>query len=72
METKWIIAIALFIIATFLFWRLTRDYYKRVYGEKVWKQWAIRLVYWQVVVYAGALITILIMFLFKWGNVLTF
>ncbi len=62
MEKIWVIAVSLFVIITFLFWRLTNGYFKK----------ESRLVYWQVVIYAATGITILIMFLLKWTNVMAF
>ena len=58
----WVIAISLILIFTFLFWRLTRGYFKEETG----------LVYWQVAIYTSAGITILIMYILKWTNVLNF
>jgi len=55
-------AITLFVTITFLFWRLTNGYFKK----------ESRLVYWQVVIYAAAGITVLIMFLLKWTYVMAF
>ena len=74
MEKKWIllIAILIFFIVTFLFWRLTSGYAKKGYGTKMWKHWPTRLSYWQAAILYSTGITILIMFLLKWTNVLTF
>lgn len=72
MEKIWIIVISLFLISTFLFWKLTNGYFKKEYGEKLWKQWSSRLFYWQGVIYTGTGITILLLFFLKWGNVLIF
>lgn len=38
MEIIWILAISLFLIIIFLFWKLTNRYYKKEYGEKMWKR----------------------------------
>ncbi len=72
MEKIWVIAISLFLIITFLFWRLTSGHFKKEYGKKMWKQWATRLFYWQGAIFTSTGITILIMFLLKWANILTF
>jgi len=72
MEKIWVITISLFLIITFLFWRLTSGHFKKEYGKKLWKQWGTRLFYWQGAIYTSTGITILIMFLLKCANVLTF
>ena len=73
MEKIWLIAISLFLILTFLLWRLTSDYYKeKVYGTKMRKQWGTRTFYWTGAISVSSLITVLIMFLLKSANVLTF
>ena len=72
MVNIWLIAISLFLITGFLFWRLTSGHFKKEYGEKTWKKWGTRLFYWQGVIYTSTGITILIMFVLKWADVLTF
>ena len=72
MENIWIIAIILFIIITFLFWRLTKGYLKKEYGEKNWKNWGSRLFYWQGAIFTSTGLTFLIMYLLKWANILSF
>ncbi|MCJ7756685.1 MAG: hypothetical protein MUP24_00955 [Gillisia sp.] len=74
MEKIWVIviAISLFLINTFLFWRITAGHRKKEYGKKMWKLWGARTFYWQGAIYVSTGVTILIMFLLKWANVLTF
>lgn len=72
MEKIWVIALSLFLIITFLFYRITRGHFKKEYGKKTWKQWGTRLFYWQGVIFVGIGGTFLIMFLLKWTNVLPF
>lgn len=72
MEKIWVLALLLFLIITFLFYRITRGHFKKEYGEKTWKQWGTRLFYWQGAIFVGAGGTFLIMYLLKWTNVLTF
>jgi hypothetical protein len=72
MTKTWVIAISLFLIITFLFWRLTSGHFKKEYGKRLWEKWGTRLFYWQGAIYTSTGITILIMFLLKWANVLTF
>lgn len=72
MEKIWIIAIAFFLIITYVFWRLTSGHFKKEYGKRMWNQWGTRLFYWQGAVFTSTIITILGMFLLKWTNLLTF
>jgi len=72
MDKNVVIAISLFVIVTFLFWKFTSDYYKKGYGEKLWNQWDTRLFFWQGVIYTCTGITALLLFILKWTNVLTF
>ncbi|WP_417194990.1 hypothetical protein [Bizionia sp.] len=66
------IAIALFLIIAFLFWKLTNGHFKKEYGSTLWNQWGTRLFYWQGVIYTSTGITILILFILKWTGILTF
>ena len=75
MGKTWVIliAISLFFIITFLFWKLTSGYSEnKLYGKKMWKQWGAKTFYWQYVLLISGGLTIMAMFLLKWGNVLTF
>lgn len=72
MEKNWVLAIALFLIITFLFWRITNGHFKKEYGNKMWKLWGTRTFYWQGAILLSSGLTILIIFLLKWTNVLTF
>ncbi len=72
MEKTWIIAILLFLIITFVFWRITAGHFKKNYGKKLWNQWGTRLFYWQGAIFTSTGGTILIMFVLKWANVVTF
>ena len=69
----WIIAISLFLIITFLYWKITSGYFeKKVYGEKMFKKWGTKAFYWQGAILISGGLTTLTMFLLKWGNLLTF
>ncbi len=74
MEKIWIllIAILIFLVTAFLFWKLIGVDAKKEYGTKKWNHWPTRLSYWQGLVLYSAGFTFLIMFLLKWLNVLTF
>jgi hypothetical protein len=74
METTWtiIIALLIFIIFIFLFWKLTNGYAKKEYGKKMWKHWPTRLSYWQAAILYSMGFTGITLFLLKWVNVLSF
>lgn len=74
MGTVWIVLIALliFTIVTFLYWKLTRNYAEKAYGKKMWNQWGTRTFYWQGALLIGGGVTVLIVFLLKSAHVLTF
>ncbi|MEZ7500484.1 hypothetical protein QO200_17290 [Flavobacterium sp. Arc3] len=72
MEKIWIIALSLFLIITFVFWRGTSAHFKKEYGKKSWELWGTRTFYWQGALLISGSITILLLFVFKWANVLSF
>ncbi|SFS73210.1 hypothetical protein SAMN04487906_1471 [Zhouia amylolytica] len=73
MGNIWIIAIPLFLIITFLFWRFTHTYFKNeVYGEKMWKKFGSKAIYWQGTLFVSGGITSLILYLLKVNAILTF
>jgi heme/copper-type cytochrome/quinol oxidase subunit 2 len=67
-----IIAVLIFLLYTFLFWKFTSGDVKREYGVKMWKNWTVKLYYWQAAVFYSLGFTAITLFLFKWGNVLNF
>lgn len=72
METNWIIAIIIFIVVIFIFWRLTVDGYKKEYSEKMRKVYGSRLYYWHTAILISGGITFLLMYALRWLNVLNF
>lgn len=74
MEKIWIllIAILIFLVYVFLFWKLTSGGAKKEYGSKMWKHWPTRLAYWQAAILYSVGFTVITMFLLKWGNILVF
>lgn len=74
MEKIWIllIAILIFLVFAFLFWRLIGLNAKKEYGTKMWKHWPTRLSFWQALIFYSGGFTLLTMSLLKWGNILTF
>jgi len=72
MSNIWIFGIILFLITITVFYKLTIGPYKKEFGTKYLKVFGGNLWYWQSAIYASAGITVGIMFLLKWGNVLNF
>ncbi|MCX7549638.1 hypothetical protein [Xanthomarina sp. F2636L] len=74
MENIWtiLLLIALFSIITFLYWKLTNRYAEKEYGKKMFKQWGTRTFYWTGALFISGGITVCIIYLLKWGNVVTF
>lgn len=66
------IAIILFCIIIFIFWKITANFRKKEYSQKMWKLWGVRTFYWEGAIYISTGITILIMFILKWTHILTF
>ena len=74
MEITWLvlIAISLFLIITFLYYLLTSGYAEKEYGKNMWKQWGTRTFYWTGALFVSGGVTVLVIYLLKYGNVLTF
>ena len=67
-----LIAIVFFVIITFLYWKITRGFGEKEYGKKMWKNWGTRTFYWTGALFISGGITVLLIYLLKWGNVLIF
>ncbi|WP_282148007.1 hypothetical protein [Algibacter lectus] len=67
-----LLAISLFVVITFLYWRLTRAYAEKEYGNNMWKQWGTRTFYWQGALYFSGGLTVALIFVLKSASVLTF
>lgn len=74
MEHSWVlgIAILLFLVFLFLFWKVTASDAKKEYGSKMWNQWTTRLYYWQAAILYSVGGTVITMYLLKWVNILAF
>jgi len=72
MTTIWIIIISLFLLFNYLFWRITNPSFVKEYGDNKAKLWGPRAYYWQFGIYISTGLTLLTIFLLKWGDVLTF
>ncbi len=73
MENIWIIAIGLFLIILFFYWRISKNYFKKeVFSKGTWKTGVTKLSYWQGAILVSSGATTLIIFILKWTNILTF
>lgn len=67
-----IIAVSVFLISFFIYWKTMSHYSKKELGEKMYRKWNSRLYFWQGAIFTSTGVTFLIMFILKWTNVLTF
>lgn len=67
MEKTWIItiAVAIFLVINFLFYKVLNVYYKREFGKKSWKLGGLKVFFWQGSIFVSAAGTFLIIFLLK-------
>jgi hypothetical protein len=73
MDKIWIIAIVLFLIVLYVYWRVSKKYFRNeVFSEGTWNNWSTRLFYWQGAIFASIGVTFLIMYLLKSVNILSF
>ncbi|MFL2580073.1 MAG: hypothetical protein ACJ0QQ_08420 [Parvicellaceae bacterium] len=73
MGNIWIIAIGLFLIILFFYWRISKNYFKNeVFSKGTWKTGVTQLSYWQGAILVSSVATTLILFILKWTNILTF
>ena len=69
-HTTILIAISVFLITTFICWKILSNYNKNQLGKKMAKQWNSKLYLWQGVIFSSTGLTFFIMFILKWTNVL--
>ena len=74
MENIWIILITLiiFLAMSLLFYRILKGYVKEEFGKKWLTLWGNKLYFWQSLIFMSMAGTVLILYLLKWGEVLTF
>ena len=69
----WIIAIGLFLIILFFYWRISKNYFKNeVFSKGTWRTGVTQLSYWQGAILVSSGAVILIIYILKWANILTF
>jgi hypothetical protein len=74
MEKVWsiITAIGIFLILGFLFYKSMNGYVSEAFGKKWLTLWGNKVYFWQSLLFMSLAGTAFILFLLKWGNVLTF
>ena len=74
MGSIWIIVIAIvvFLIMSFLFYKIMKGYVREEFGKKWLTIWGNKVYFWQSLIFMGGAGTVLIMLLLKWGGILTF
>ena len=74
MGKAWVILITMVIFLTlsFLFYKSMNGYVREAFGKKWLKIWGNKVYFWQSLLFVSIAATALIIFLLKWGNVLTF
>ena len=65
-------AATIFLILGFLFYKSMNAYTKKAFGSRWSKFWGNKLYFWQSLIFMSLAGTALIMYLLKWGNVLSF
>ena len=68
----WITATVLFLLITFLFWKLTIGHFKKDYNNKMWRLTGTKTFYWQGTLLISGGLTLLTMFLLKALHIFTF
>lgn len=65
MDKNLIIAIVLFGIAMFTYWKVTNGPLKKLYGDKTMKNWVTQTYYWQAAVFYSTGVTFVIMYVLR-------
>ncbi len=74
MDKSWIIALAtvIFLIMCFLFYKSMTSFVREKFGKKWLSNWGNKVYFWQSLLFVSVASTALILYLLKWGNVLSF
>ncbi len=68
----WAIAVSLFALFNFIFWKVTNGPIRKEYGERLFKRWDSKLYYWQGAIYVSSGLTVLILWLLNKGDLINF
>ncbi|MEM7186079.1 MAG: hypothetical protein AAF466_05410 [Bacteroidota bacterium] len=74
MDKSWIILIAgvLFLVWSVFIYRSMRSFVREKFGNLWLKNWGNKVYFWQSLLFTSMAGTALVLFLLKWGNVLSF
>jgi hypothetical protein len=72
MNTFWIISIPLFLIITVVIAKFTLKKFREESDDREWRLWAGRSTYWQLVSLCSFGITLFLMFILKWTDIINF
>ena len=64
------IALLIFLIFGFIFYKLFRATVKKEYGSKMYAHWPTQLSLWQTVILYSTVLTTIVLFGLKWMNIL--
>ncbi|MGA9237652.1 hypothetical protein [Robiginitalea sp.] len=67
-----VLAIVIFSILGIIFYMSMKGYVSEAYGKKWLTLWGNKLYFWQSLIFISIAGTVLILYLLKWANVLTF
>lgn len=60
-----LITLLAFVLITFLYWKLTNGYVKKLYGKPLWKQWGAKMYYWTTAIAVSGPLTVLLIYVVK-------
>ena len=72
MNVFWIISIPVFLIVTAIIAKSTLKKFREESDDREWRLWAGRSSYWQLVSLCSFGITLFLMFILKWTDIIEF
>ena len=72
MESIWFVAIAVFFLTGFIFYKMLIGYVTESYGKKWLTAWGNKVYFWQSIILMSTGGTALILYILKWTQVLSF
>ena len=72
MNVFWIISIPVFLIVTAIIAKSTLKKFREESDDREWRLWAGRSSYWQLVSLCSFGITLFLMFILKWTDIIVF
>ncbi|WP_028375663.1 hypothetical protein [Leeuwenhoekiella sp. MAR_2009_132] len=74
MGSIWIVilAVAIFLVVTVLYWKIISTYNINILGAKNHKQWGSRLYFWQGSIFVSTVVTLLILYTLNYLAILNY